>query len=107
MSKRRSERSDVLEAEWTRTVVETAQRLGWLAAHHPDSRLLVGDRGAPDIEAVHPARGRHIRIELKRRGRKVDAGQLRWHAALETCGVEVYVIMVPDELDALEAILRA
>lgn len=61
-------------------VIDLAQRFGWMVAHHPDSRLLQGDAGLPDLIM---ARGGHLLMaELKSSTGTLSAAQKRWIAAL-------------------------
>lgn len=105
------------EADYTRTVVDALQHLGWLAAHHPDSRKLVGSAGMPDIVAVR--HGRLAFIELKVKGGRTSAEQVRWAKELDDViinGREIYAgqgsnvsyhfVRCPEGIDALLKVLR-
>ena len=102
----------VSEADLHRTVIEMAQRLGWLVAHFRAAKTAKGWRtpveadgkGFPDLVLVRASRV--MFAELKRDDTKPDADQRRWLCALEGCdGVETYV-WKPSMLDAIEATLR-
>lgn len=105
------------EADYTRMVVDALQHLGWLAAHHPDSRKLVGSAGMPDIVAVR--HGRLAFIELKVKGGRTSAEQVRWAKELDDViisGREIYAgqgsnvsyqfVRCPEGIDALLKVLR-
>lgn len=108
------------EADYTRTVVDALQHLGWLAAHHPDSRKLVGSAGMPDIVAVR--QGRLAFIELKVKGGRTSAEQVRWAKELDDViiigrdserwalndhsNVSYHFVRCPEGIDALLKVLR-
>lgn len=90
--------SDVLEA-----VLEAAQIGGWLAAHHPDSRMLKGCPGLPDIVLAHPERG-VLWAEVKTRRGRMTGEQTRWAATLMAAGAE-WRLVRPADLQEMIAFL--
>lgn len=94
------------EADFTRSLVELLHVSGWLVCHHPDSRLLVGDAGLPDILAVRD--GRLLAIETKSAKGRLRDGQQRWLSELSMVdGVTALVLRqgkTPDEV--IEKLLR-
>lgn len=91
----------ISEAEWQRTVVEYAERRGWLTFHDHDSRR--DNAGFPDLVLVR--RGRVVFAELKRQRGTMRREQETWLAALVVCAVEVYVWR-PSDWDSVEELLR-
>jgi len=102
------------EAVLQRTVIEMAQRLGYLVFHFPDKALAelakrqrwdaMPDKGFPDTWIV--GRGRLIVAECKTERGRLDADQRLWLAALrEVEGIEVYVWR-PSDMDEIERIMR-
>lgn len=89
---------------------------GWVAMHISDSRMVVNIAGRfclaadpecagfPDVFAVHPATGRMVAIECKRRGRKARANQVDWLDALAAVGVATYLVTQANEA-AVKALL--
>lgn len=108
--------ANVSERELQDTVIEMAQRLGWLVAHFRPAKTEKGWRtpveadgkGFPDLVLVRvdPNGGRVIFAELKREGEKPNADQRMWLGTLKGCrGVETFVWR-PSDLDAIEEALR-
>lgn len=87
-----------------------AQRLltqyGWLWTHIPDSRIVQGDAGVPDIIATHPS-GAVVIAELKRARKYPTAKQRQWLDAFAANGhIKVFRCLRWDDLDAFAAYLR-
>ncbi len=92
----------VNEADWSRTVHDAAEWLGW-ARYHPWLSVK-SPRGWPDEALCRPPR--LLLVELKAEDGKYTAGQEPWLTRLAACpGVEVYVWR-PEDYDEVIAILR-
>lgn len=102
---RAKRRVEPTEAQFTRAVVTLLQLRGWRVAHHPDSRKLVGDKGLPDILAVHGRRGRLLALELKVGSREPTEAQSRWMADLAQAGA-VCAVLRPKDWQRLEKLAR-
>lgn len=80
----------ISEAQFQRTVIEAARRLGWLVHHVRPGRnargrwmtAVSGDVGFPDLVLCHKNTGDVIFAELKAEKGQVDPAQAAWHAAL-------------------------
>ncbi|MFL5913911.1 MAG: VRR-NUC domain-containing protein [Gaiellaceae bacterium] len=68
------------ETDLQASVVDLAQRLGYLTFHDYDSRK--NTRGFPDLVMAHPRSGALIMAELKSAGGKVTPEQDQWLRAL-------------------------
>ncbi|MHB1950209.1 MAG: VRR-NUC domain-containing protein [Acidiferrobacteraceae bacterium] len=110
-------RRAVSESALQTAIIDLARRLGWLVAHHHDSRrqirpgVHVGDRdaaGLPDLTLVRD--GRLLFCELKGSRGRLRPAQQQWLDALalvaanapETVGVHVWR---PDSWDEIERVL--
>lgn len=69
------------EADFLRAILDLAHQLGWLAAHHPDSRRLVGDAGLPDLVLAKPGHDPWL-WELKTDAGRVSRKQRDWVYAI-------------------------
>lgn len=90
------------EVVWQRQVQELARTLGWVDFHHLRS---VGTRaGVPDLELLHPAKGMHVRVELKSETGTLSAAQVAMLDLLDRChpagGLRLYVWRPSDLPDA-------
>jgi hypothetical protein len=101
----------ISEASWQRTVIEAGHRLGWLCFYVPDALyrrsfirgipLDLGDKGFPDICAVHPSSGRLIFRELKTMTGTLNPEQIKWRDALLLGGHD-WKLWRPDQGDEME-----
>lgn len=98
------------EREYESTLIEAAKLSGWLVhAERPAQSNrgwrtpIRGHAGFPDLVLVHPAAGRVLVVELKRRPNKPTPDQASWLLALELAGIDARLVYVPDELNALLA----
>lgn len=94
-------------------IIKTAREWGWLV--HGEATVnarfdredrhvtaIKGDPGWPDLVLAHPLARRLIVVELKRPPNvKPSENQQRWINTLRACGVDVRVVLVPDQQDAL------
>lgn len=94
-------RSRQTEKEFQATVVETAEKLGWLAVHFPNA--IINPTGWPDLILIKGRRT--IFAELKSMRGKLGPKQREWLASLEAIGAEVYT-WTPDLWPEIEATLR-
>ena len=95
-----------LESEYTSTIIEAAQRLGYLACHFRPARTargwrtsLEGTPGFPDLVVV--GYGRIWFIELKRQPNKPSGEQLLWLERLAEAGMNAFVAYVPEHLQSI------
>ena len=88
------------EAEFTRSVVERVNLYGGLAMHHPDSRRLVGDAGAPDLIIVIEIDGRETVLyrELKLADGRTSKAQKEWGRRLTAAGQD-WAVWRPEDMD--------
>jgi hypothetical protein len=92
--------SRATEADFQRTVIDMAQRLGWLVAHWPNA---VMNPIWPDLTLI---KGRRVIFaELKTERGKLGLKQAQRLAELETIGAEVYVWR-PSMFESIEMTLR-
>ena len=86
------------ETQWQNTIVETAQRFGWRAAHFRRAQVRQGRyatpvaydaAGFPDLVLV--TEGRILFVELKTDRGRVSPEQRAWHEWLEAAGQDVRV----------------
>lgn len=87
----------VTEADWTRQVIEAAQRFGWKVAHFRPARTADGNwatavqgdgAGFPDLILV---RETTIAAELKSEYGRLSPEQEEWLAYFHNAGVETYI----------------
>ncbi len=100
------------EAEFQKTVIEVAHRLGWKVAHFGAAQIRPGvhvtpvkadGKGFPDLVMV---RGHRIVLaELKADKGRLSTEQEGWVDALAEAALEVYVWR-PKDFDRLTALLR-
>ena len=90
----------ISEKEFQTTVIQYAQRLGYLVFHTYDSRR--SQRGFPDLVMVRE--GRLVVAELKRETGRTKPEQAEWLRLLRSAGVEAY-IWRPSQWDAIESVL--
>ena len=101
----------ISEAQFQRTVIEAARRLGWLVHHVRPGRnargrwmtAVSGDVGFPDLVLVHEGTGDVIFAELKRDDGKLEPAQERWARALD---VELRAVWRPKDWPAIEGRLK-
>lgn len=93
------------EKSFTKAVLEAARALGWLAAHHHDSRrqvrpgVFVGDKdatGFPDIFLVHPKKKQALALELKVHKGRTRPEQVEWIDALDKAGIPSFIVRPQD-----------
>ena len=107
----------ITEAEWRTTVVGIAKANGWVVWWTPDSRRLGsgarlvstgpddgGDKGEPDVRAVHRLWG-YIVVELKTERGVVSSAQVAAHKLLREAGIRVYVWR-PRDLKEVKRVLQ-
>ena len=110
------------EAQWRRTVVEAAQRLGWdvlfevpdnlyrLAAEavrrNPHRGRLLPPAAWPDLVLAHDDPPRVLFVELKADRGTVRPDQRRTLARLEAAGLDVHV-WKPKDWETVEETLKA
>jgi hypothetical protein len=101
----------VTEAQFTKQVIETANRLGWMAAHFKAAQIRPGvwvtpvqgdGKGFPDLVLV---RERVIFVELKTEVGKLKPEQKTWLEALWEADQEAYV-WTPKKTDEIDRILK-
>ena len=104
------------ETQLQRTVIEMAQRCGWLTFHLPDAALAelakrrrwqeMPEQGFPDTVLVHPEHPEWpvVVAELKTEHGLVRPPQRAWLDALDGRTVRS-VIWRPRDLDAIERVL--
>lgn len=100
------------ELECEATIIDAAKLFGWRvhgerpAVSRGWSTPIKGDPGWPDLVLARP--GRLLIVELKRKPNRVEPAQQVWLDLLSTIpGVQTQVVWVPEELDALCALLAA
>ena len=105
------------EAQLQRTVIEMAQRCGWLTFHLPDAALAelakrrrwqeMPDAGFVDTVLVHPDHPDWpvVMAELKTEGGLVRPAQRAWLDAVDGRVVRG-VVWRPRDLDEIERVLR-
>jgi hypothetical protein len=108
------------EADWQRSVIDVAMRLGWRCHFLPDgvwtalyerykrrgrpSGIDLASSGFPDLVLCHAESGRLIFAELKSQSGKVRPTQQEWLDDLAACGISVYVWR-PSAMDDVIAVL--
>lgn len=99
------------EADWQRTVIDTARLFGWRVAHFRPARTKHGGwvtpvaadgKGFPDLVL---ARDRVIFAELKTQKGKPTPDQDAWARAITAAGLEMY-LWRPSDLEDVANILR-
>ena len=83
----------VSEADFQKTVIELAQKMGWLVAHFRPARTEKGWRtpvsadgkGFPDLIMVHEQYGWIVVAEIKSETGKVTPEQDKWLKAFQAC----------------------
>ena len=90
----------VTEKQFQATVIEYAERLGYLVYHTYDSRR--SQRGFPDLVMVKE--GRLVMAELKRETGRTKPEQAEWLRLLRSAGVEAY-IWRPSTWPEIESVL--
>lgn len=107
------------ELQCEQTIIDAAKAAGWLV--HAEraavskgkwSTPIKGHTGFPDLVIVHPATGRLLIVELKRRPNRATDDQIRWLSAFEQAFMglsrqrfRVLLAFVPEELAELLALL--
>lgn len=107
------------ELQCEQAIIEAAKAAGWLV--HAEraavskgkwSTPIKGHAGFPDLVIVHPATGRLLIVELKRRPNRATDDQIRWLSAFEMAfqglsrqRFRVLLAFVPEELAELLALL--
>lgn len=93
------------EADYTDTIVEAAQMLGYLIYHPLPARTnkgwrtaTQGDAGFPDLAIV--GHGRFLLVEVKTDRGVVSPEQHRWLDELNRANLDPIVLRVPSKLDA-------
>lgn len=99
------------EREFTKTVIQMAQRFGWHVAHFPRARSDKGAyltpvagnaKGYPDLTLV---RERVLWAELKIPPNGLTVEQAEWVAKLASAGQEIRV-WTPDDWPEIERVLK-
>jgi hypothetical protein len=107
-----AERVEVSEADWQRTVVETAEALGWVVCHTRRSFGGMGQgwvtattlKGWPDLVLIRPPR--LVFAELKKESGRLTDDQRRVLELLSKCdGAETHVWR-PSDWHEVAAVLR-
>ena len=100
----------ITEASWQDTVIECAERLGWILFYVPDRMwrrafvsgipMDLGQRGYPDITGVHLETGRLVFRELKPQNpaRDLSDHQIKWRDALLLGGHD-WKLWRPSDMD--------
>lgn len=100
------------EREFTKTLIETAQRFGWHVAHFPRARSDKGAyltpvagnaKGYPDLTLV---RERIVWAELKIPPNGLTVEQAQWQAKILGAGGEHHV-WTPNDWPEIERVLRS
>lgn len=101
----------VLEAHWQTTVLDMAERFGWIVAHFRRTRTAAGTvitpvaadgKGFPDLVL---ARDRVLFVELKKNDGSLSPEQKTWRRRLLAAGAEHHVWR-PRDADDVETTLR-
>jgi hypothetical protein len=101
------------ESQFQATVIDMAQRGGWLVAHFRPAQNARGDwrtpvagdgKGFPDLVLVHHGRGLLLFRELKTQTGRLSGEQVDWLNALRAAGQNVKVWR-PSDFPAIEALL--
>lgn len=92
------------EVECQRTIIEAAKTFGWRVHAERAANSAKGWRtpiqghaGWPDLILIRPPQ--LWAVELKRAPNRVEPEQQEWLDALQACGVETFVVWVPEQLD--------
>lgn len=95
------------EADFQDSVIELAQRTGWLVFHLNDQLLreavksgrldaLTGIKSFPDTICVHPELGKLAILECKTETGRVESGQLAWIDGFARVFFEIACGVVPE-----------
>lgn len=92
------------EAEFQKQVIALARLRGWAVYSVPDSRRVTAG-GFPDLVLMHPSGPTPlVAAELKRKGQKPRADQVRWLQAFRCAGVPAF-LWTPDQWPEIERTL--
>lgn len=102
------------EAEFTKQVIQLANRFGWRVAHFRPAMMRSGKwatavqgdgKGFPDLFAVHAKLGRQFVAELKVGKNSVTPEQADWLEDCKKAGIAAF-IWRPESWDEIIAVLR-
>lgn len=99
----------VKERDWTRLVIDTAQRGGWMVHHDLPAQKangrwatwIDGNAGFPDLVLAHPHLGQVLFVELKVGKNRTTTAQDNWLHTFALAGVENHVWRFPDDRDTM------
>lgn len=94
------------EAQFRKQVTDLLTLYRWRWVYFPDSRMIQGSRGVPDIIAIRRADRRIVHLELKTMTGRLSANQRAWIDDINNVpGNVVAWVVRPNDLDSLERLL--
>ena len=83
--------AEMSEIGYQSSVIQLAERLGWIQYHVRDSRNVVSSKGFPDVVLAHPQHG-ILFWEFKTETGRPSADQVTWITTLQAAGAEAEIV---------------